>query len=691
MPAPRSFATPRDVPPPVRVGLKVLGGAAVVALAAFVLHAPLGLGSGVQDWLGDAVVLAATVACLARAILVREERVAWACFAFGLATWAVGDVYNSLVLAKLPNFANPPVPSLSDICWLALYPSSYVGLLLLVRHRLCRVPRSLWLDGLIGMLAVVALGGALLLGPIMHQTGRSWQGVATDVAYPLGDFLLIGFLVGILLLTGWRAFGAWLAIALALVLTAAADVFFVYLGTVTVNFDWTALDALFPAATLLIAFAAWQPVRVAPPVRIDGLRLLVTPALFALVALGLLVYSQFHALNAIAIGFATATLAVVIVRMALTFGEYLRALEVTREQALTDVVTSLGNRRRLFADLEMHLRRTPTDSELVLVLMDLDGFKAYNDTFGHPAGDRLLASLGDTLAAVANPHGGAYRLGGDEFCALVDERGCRPDDVVGAVRAKLAGFGETVRVGVSSGTVRLPAEAHDATAALQVADERLYVEKGERMRATARKQTRDILLQAMHEREPELRDHALAVAGLAAAVGRRMGIEPAELESLIRAAELHEVGRFALVDPPADADTERNRRWRVDVDGLAVAPDHSIVGERILAAASALALAARLVRSSCERYDGRGYPDGLAGASIPLGARIIGVCDAFAALTSGTHDGRRLDPGDALARLRAEAGVVFDPAVVDALAAVMAEHRGPVAVDPEPGAGAAAA
>jgi two-component system, cell cycle response regulator len=493
--------------------------------------------------------------------------------------------------------------------------------------------------------------------------------VATDVAYPLGDLLLLGFLAGVLLLTGVRAFGAWLAIAAALVLTAAADVFFVYSNVVTAELDGTALDAVWPAATLLIAFASWQKVRCAPPIRLEGLRLLVMPALFALVALGLLVASQVEPLNEISLGFATATLAIVILRMALTFGEYLKALEVTRHQALTDAVTELGNRRKLFADLEEALRRGAGDA--TLVLMDLDGFKAYNDTYGHPAGDALLASLGTALRAVAEPGGSAYRLGGDEFCALVDADRCRPEDIVGAVRARLAGFGQVVRLGVSSGTVRLPQEAGDVIAALQIADERLYAQKGERIRATARKQTRDILLQAMHEREPELRDHALAVAALAAAVGRRMGVSSADLESLTRAAELHEVGRFALDDEgPAD-DRPLDRRLRLLAEA---APEHDLAGERILAAASALALAARLVRSSHERFDGGGTPDGLAGADIPLGARILGACDAFAAMTTAP-DGQRVEYDEALAQLRAEAGRVFDPAVVEALVDEMAERR----------------
>jgi HD-GYP domain-containing protein (c-di-GMP phosphodiesterase class II) len=94
---------------------------------------------------------------------------------------------------------------------------------------------------------------------------------------------------------------------------------------------------------------------------------------------------------------------------------------------------------------------------------------------------------------------------------------------------------------------------------------------------------------------------------------------------------------------------------------------HSVIGERILSAAPALAPVAKLVRASHERWDGSGYPDGLVGEEVPIGARIVAVCDAYEAITEDRVYQRARTPLEALAELRAHAGTQFDPAVVDAI------------------------
>src|SRR4029077_5562356 len=116
---------------------------------------------------------------------------------------------------------------------------------------------------------------------------------------------------------------------------------------------------------------------------------------------------------------AALTLLTVIARTAMTFGENMRMLRQSRRDALTDALTGLSNRRRLMADLDEALTGPDSGALRALVLFDLDGFKRYNDDFGHPAGDALLARFGASLIDVVAPHGRAYRLGGDEFCALV--------------------------------------------------------------------------------------------------------------------------------------------------------------------------------------------------------------------------------------------------------------------------------
>jgi HD-GYP domain-containing protein (c-di-GMP phosphodiesterase class II) len=207
--------------------------------------------------------------------------------------------------------------------------------------------------------------------------------------------------------------------------------------------------------------------------------------------------------------------------------------------------------------------------------------------------------------------------------------------------------------------VILPHEARDATQALRISDQRMYAQKEDR-RSSATRQTRDILLQVLNEREPELGNHLKGVAQLALGVGERFELGVEELDELVRAAELHDVGKMAIPDEilhKADALTD---------DEWGFVRQHTIIGERILSAAPALLPVAKLVRASHEHFDGSGYPDGLAGDAIPLGARIVAVCDAFDAMTSSRPYRPAIGVEDALAELQACAGTQFDPAVVAA-------------------------
>ncbi|HZU40079.1 MAG TPA: GGDEF domain-containing protein, partial [Solirubrobacteraceae bacterium] len=151
-----------------------------------------------------------------------------------------------------------------------------------------------------------------------------------------------------------------------------------------------------------------------------------------------------------------------------------------REEALSDALTGLGNRRKLADDLTARLAATAHQAPAVLMLFDLNGFKRYNDTFGHLAGDALLVRLAARLRAVVSPHGSAYRLGGDEFCALIGDDGHGGEGLVAAALASLTEDSGSFAVSAACGTVRLPDEAATTDHALQLADERMYAHKRQR-------------------------------------------------------------------------------------------------------------------------------------------------------------------------------------------------------------------
>jgi diguanylate cyclase (GGDEF)-like protein len=354
----------------------------------------------------------------------------------------------------------------------------------------------------------------------------------------------------------------------------------------------------------------------------------------------------------------------VIVRTVLAFRERVRLLEFTREESLTDALTGLANRRRFVSDLEDRL--ADGSEPLVLIVFDLDGFKAYNDSFGHSAGDAMLARVAGKLAEAADEYGRAYRLGGDEFCVLATTDEVGAGSLIQTSRAALTEDGEGFSVSCSFGAVLIPSEAEDLTEALRIADDRMYLNK-QRNQPGADRQSIDVLISVLEERDSELAHHLADVADLAEAVGRRLKVPEQQLAALRQAAELHDVGKLAIPEeilgkpgPLAEDEWGFIRR-------------HTVIGERILGSAPALDAAAKIVRSTHERWDGTGYPDRLAGADIPLGARIISVCDAFDAMTSHRPYAAPLGHEDALRELFRCAGTQFDAEVVEAFAAVQAD------------------
>jgi diguanylate cyclase (GGDEF)-like protein len=337
------------------------------------------------------------------------------------------------------------------------------------------------------------------------------------------------------------------------------------------------------------------------------------------------------------------------------------------ELAITDPLTRLGNRRKLAADLTEKMETVSHARPLVLMVFDLDGFKAYNDTFGHMAGDSLLARMGGKLAEVVAPTGTAYRLGGDEFCVLLPAQAAEVPAAITAVGAALREEGEKFSIAASGGAVLLPHEADSRDYALQLADDRMYQRKQEKRPATEREQTRDVLVRIMQAKQPGLTDHSSEVSRLAVAVGRRLNMHGEQIDELARAADLHDIGKVGIPDAiltkPGQLDA---REWEL-------VRQHTILGERILSAAPALRPVARIVRSSHERWDGAGYPDGVAGGAIPLAARIVAACDAYDAIISDRCYRPARSPAVARAELAREAGAQFDPRVVAAVLAALDE------------------
>ena len=589
----------------------------------------------------------------------RTDRLAWALVAGGLLAWSGGDLTWTVWLDGL---RNPPSPSLADALYLAMFPATYLALGLLIRARLHQAGPPQWLDGAVVGLTAAAVAAALMFDPVLRALPAHVDAELVNLAYPIGDLGLL-VLVGVACsLSGWRPGRGWSALGGAVALTAVADIVYAY-ETATGGYrSGTLLDVLWPASMALFAYAAWAPGRHQPggPPQ-EAPHTVLVALLAAIAALSVLVVAAFTHVTATAVVLAAAALVLASLRAALTYLANVRALVRSSAQALTDPLSGLGNRRALMEDLG----RTLAGGEITtLAFYDLDGFKRYNDSFGHRAGDVLLTRLGRALAERSAGHGVAYRLGGDEFCVLLRGRVARHDPVITAISSALGDSGTGFAVSASLGLAVLPDDAATADTALQLADERMYAEKATRAGA-GRTPARDVLMQLLNERSPAPHDHVTRAGSLAAALAEHFELDAEALDEVLRAAELHDVGKLAIPDAILD------KPGPLDDDEWRFMKEHAAIGERILSAAPALRPVARLVRSSHERWDGTGYPDALAGERIPLGARIVAVCDAFEAMTSDRCYRRARTPEAALAELRAHAGTQFDPAVVAAFARVI--------------------
>ena len=254
-----------------------------VLVAGLFIQLAYGLAGGVDSPLADvidqgvynALLIGAALLCLARPCFEPVDRAAWALLGFALLAWCSADVLYTLVYSRLDA---PPYPSFSDAGWLVFYPACWIAVVLLVRRRVREFRPSLWLDGLLAALAVAAAVTALVLPSIIAMSLEGeLLAVTVNLAYPVGDLLLLSLLIGAVGLTGWRPDRSLALLGAGLALSAGADITYLY-GVAHGRVEpsvWA--GSLWPAAAIVTAAAAWMPARRTASVRLEGRRVLTLP------------------------------------------------------------------------------------------------------------------------------------------------------------------------------------------------------------------------------------------------------------------------------------------------------------------------------------------------------------------------------------------------------------------------------
>jgi diguanylate cyclase (GGDEF)-like protein len=435
-----------------------------------------------DDWIGNVGYGGCAALCAWRAVSDRRQRLAWAAISLSLGMFTVGAVLWTTTVRSW----NPvPYPSIVDVFYLLFYPVAFTGVGLLVRASTRRGTGTIWLDGLIAALGVAALASVLVIGHISDGSRGSFGKVATNLAYPVGDLVLVMMLVVVFTMRDWRPGPPWWTLGAGFGIFAVADTTYVLRVTSGDYVTGTPLDSLWLIGAFLIAIAAWQRggLRRVPEGRRQPA---VVPALFLLSSLSIVaIDAVWERLLPLGVMLAVLTLLAAIARLGHAYRQ-LQVLAETRREARTDELTGLANRRLFYETLQRCIEDTGGSAELAVLMVDLDRFKEINDSLGHQAGDNVLRQLAPRLSPVVGTAGTLARLGGDEFgvivmpLASVAEATGLADRLGDALGQPLPVAGMSLRIAASIGIAVCPQHGSTAEVLLQKADVAMYEAKRNR-------------------------------------------------------------------------------------------------------------------------------------------------------------------------------------------------------------------
>jgi diguanylate cyclase len=434
----------------------------------------------VSGWGAATFELIAGALCIARGVTRRRGRAVALTLGLAITSWALGDL---VLTAESLGGATPPAPSLADVFYLGFYPLAYVATVIFIRGDTRRLTTPSWLDGAIASLGTASVCAAFVFARVLHLTGGDPAATATNLAYPIGDVLLLSLIMGGSTVMPGRRKAPWLLMATGLAINAVGDtanLFGTSFGASRVGFIFNAIA--WPASLLALSMSVWLRPRPADLQAVQKPASFIIPVAGAGCALAVLFVGNLDPTTRLSLGLATATLLLVGARLALSVRGLRSLSQERRRQSITDELTGLGNRRYLNATLDAFFadyEATGQSRTIAFLFLDLNHFKEVNDTFGHSAGDKLLRQLGPRLSACVRKSDLLIRLGGDEFVVVLVDADA---DYATTVAQRLTdGLAEPfmidavrIHIDASIGIAVAPADATDPSGLLWCADVAMY-------------------------------------------------------------------------------------------------------------------------------------------------------------------------------------------------------------------------
>jgi len=545
-----------------------------------------------DGWMVCGVELIACAMCLGRGLVEQRGRLAAMVLGAALLSWALGDVVITVLSL---GGATPPSPSLADVFYLGFYPLAYVAVMIFIRNEIRGMTPAHWLDGVIAGFGAAAVCAAFAFHSILKSSGRDVLGTITNLAYPVGDVLLLGLVVGGFAVLSGRNRAPWILLAVGLSINVLGDTSNLFQDSIGASRIGSTLNGIaWPVAIVVMSMAVWLREPRTNPLRPERPPGFVLPTASAAAALVILFVASFRGVGSVAISLATATLAVAGIRLALSLRLTQTLSEERRQQAVTDELTGLPNRRHLFQVLDHFFGENEALADgrrLAFLFVDLDHFKEINDSFGHPAGDELLRQLASRLSQSLRESDLIVRIGGDEFAVVLIDGGSQyAEEVAQRVTDCLSEpfLLEVVSttIGASIGIAMAPDDATDAAGLMWCADVAMYRAKVSGAPFASYQQNLDAwdqmrLLEEFrlaldeggltlhYQPQLDLRSReVLAVEALLRWEHPRLGLlPPAKFLPLVEEAGLmHAVTRWVVRNA-----TEQCARWRTEGRHLSVA------------------------------------------------------------------------------------------------------------------------